>query len=293
LGGLQRRLAALGVKNLHIGTNGEFFLRNDWEEIWSQAASMAKVLMTTNGTVLDRAKLEAILQYRDRIGGIKVSLNALTPETWSLASGAKNRNLFDTAMKAVEILADNYVPVVASMIVTAENHHEVEGFVKYWVERQISVNISNELSSRELLSGDPEVDNSLWPYYSCEAINSVLTVDIDGNLGPCCRTSYCFDDANSLDLPLINIDEPVEAVKSKWFEALKSQAYKKACRTCTLFYPRLDRDSDKKSTLYGYKGHTYGLGFQINRRKKKPVPERIVAEMNRFGRRIKNKLSKF
>lgn len=289
------KLAALGVKAVHIGSEGEIFLRRDWEDIFSYTASLFYIIASANATTFDSEKLEILLKYKEKIAAINISLNALTFETWSKINGVKNKALFDQAVKATEFLTDNRIPISVSLVATKDNAHEIEGFAHYWAERRISVNIANELLTQNLMFGDPRINNSGWPYYLCKSINNALMIGVDGTIVPCCRTTYCLDDDNHYNIPKINIDDSLKSIKTQWREILKNKAYKNVCRSCTLFDLRQGNACDEP-TLYGYKGAMTFHGFNILPRKrekrKKSVPARIVAEMNRFGRRVKNKLSK-
>lgn len=284
-----KKIHDLGLKEIQIGANGELLLRKDWAEVCAYAANLGlSITITTNGTLFTDDNLKKLLSFKKNIGTIKISLNALSYETWEIVNGCTNRSFYDTAMKAVETLSNNYIVVFASMIASELNAHEVGDFVRYWGERHVPARITNCIANNEFFAGSSNIDNRLSPYYFCGSQNQALTIETNGQIAACCRTSFCLDDDWSTGVPQINIDEPVEDIKRKWVEALRDKAYGHICRDCTMYSLRAEQKIVEN--IHGYKGviDSEVGGFYTTVKKRKPLHIKAAREMKRFIRRFQN-----
>lgn len=117
---LVEQLHEAGVFQVNFG-GGEPFLRPDFEEIL--AACHKKGIMTcisTNGTLLDAARVARL--GVNKLVAIQVSLDGAKRETCDAVRGA---GVFDTAIKAIKLLAASSIPTSINTVLTTHNASEI------------------------------------------------------------------------------------------------------------------------------------------------------------------------
>lgn len=276
------KLKELGVKNLFVGSDGEFLLRKDWEDIYKYAQSVGyKFILCSNGTLIDKNIVKKLKNYG--VFSVKISANAINFDTWTKVCGCKSKKLFDNMKKAPELLKNMGIEVSVSFVCTDINKHELPEFIEYWHSKGFPVNIANRIQDEEFYNGNKKLNNSLKPYYMCASLGEALMILPDGVISPCCAVCYQYDDANSKNLPVINLDEDVDVIKEKYSQIMKEKIYNNICRNCVLY--SLRSEVSNKFLIYGIEGYVTDYGYTINpkpEKKRKTITQRIKNELKHF-----------
>lgn len=118
-----------GTEELWISGGKEPFTANYTSDLIQFAADIGlRVRLYTNGLLMQGERLEAAL----RCYQIRISLNAIKPETYAIVNGV---SCFDVVMQNLEKLLSNRlsedhdINVIGCMIVQPDNHNEIFEFV--------------------------------------------------------------------------------------------------------------------------------------------------------------------
>lgn len=134
---LVEQLHADGVFQVNFG-GGEPFIRPDFEEILD--ACHARGIMTcisTNGTLLDTARVERLA--RTRLVAIQVSLDGARKETCDAIRGD---GVFDKAVKAIKLLAASSIPTSINTVLTTQNADEIPAMYELAQDLGVSLRVS-------------------------------------------------------------------------------------------------------------------------------------------------------
>ncbi len=120
---LLRTLAAQGLRKVHF-SGGEVFLHPEIFAILEDAASLGlQVNLTTNGTLLDRSKINALADTG--VHSISFSLDSADPKTHDKLRGKKGA--FKATVKAIRLIADSPRPKMKLRINTVVNSRNAAG----------------------------------------------------------------------------------------------------------------------------------------------------------------------
>lgn len=122
-----RQLAELGCYLLTL-TGGELFVRRDVMEILQVVRDHGFTCrLNTNASYLDRRVVEQLARLRAFIQGLDISFYGATPDVYDRITNRPGS--YAAAMRAVHLLAEARLPVVAKFITMRENHEGIEPWV--------------------------------------------------------------------------------------------------------------------------------------------------------------------
>lgn len=109
-----------GVFQINFG-GGEPFMRPDFDQILDACHSRGiMTCISTNGTLITDDLVQRL--SRNRLVAIQVSLDGARQETCEAIRG---KGTFDTAIKAVKLLADSSIPTSINTVLTGNNAGEI------------------------------------------------------------------------------------------------------------------------------------------------------------------------
>ena len=127
----------LGVRYLGL-TGGEPLLRKDLFKIAGFAKKIGlNVTMASNGTLINEKNIKHIAKSFDSVA---ISMDSISPETHDSLRGVKG--VYEKAMKAVELLKAERIPLVVNMVITRENYKEIDGYLQFFSQKNIPVQLT-------------------------------------------------------------------------------------------------------------------------------------------------------
>lgn len=122
----------LGVR--YVGfTGGEVFLRKDIFKIGRFAKKLGlSVTVASNGTLIDEGKAKKIAE---NFASVTISIDGIKRETHDFIRGVKGT--YDLAMRAIDLLEKNHVPIAVNLVITKRNILEVDRYIEYFSARKI------------------------------------------------------------------------------------------------------------------------------------------------------------
>lgn len=122
----------LGVR--YVGfTGGEAFLRKDIFEIGRFAKELGlNVTVASNGTLIDENRAKRIAE---NFASVTISMDGIKRETHDFIRGVKGT--YDRAMRALDLLEKNHVPIAVNLVITKKNILEVDRYIDYFSKRKI------------------------------------------------------------------------------------------------------------------------------------------------------------
>jgi len=286
-------LARLKVFQVNFG-GGEPFLREDFLDLLAYCHSRGlTTCVSTNGTVLDRALVERLLELPAPVY-LQVSLDGARPETNDAIRG---RGTFARILKAVELLAaSGYPDFSLNMVVTRLNVSEVGEFDRLarrygaktrlsrfrpsgagcgtWEDLSLTKQQLRDLSAflaaqPDILTGDSffaltPAERRVLGLRRCGAARMTLAVAPEGSVYPCAFLCYpAFQAGNVRETPLSVVFRESSVLAQ--FRILEPAA----CRMC-----------DRFSACHG---GCPAVGYFLTRRLGVPDPECLRA-VQRAGR---------
>ena len=160
---------------------------------------------TSNATLWDDDAIQTMIDLG--INNLKVSIDGASEETYE---GVRIGADFDQVVGNVETLLDrrgkqngddNKPYVALSMTVLADNRHEKEAFLDYWLPRADSVTFNN------VCLNDVVAEKFFEPErYPCPYLWEGMHILTNGDVVPCCRDNkYEEVMGNAYDTPVLNI----------------------------------------------------------------------------------------
>ncbi len=252
------KLAQLGISELQVIPNGEFFVYSSWEEMLRYARSKGMVIriLFSNGTLLDETVIKKLVELG--VKTLSISVNAYNFDTWKNLTGMCSKARFETALKAPVIAREMGMKTEVSIVVCRETAEEIRDFIGYWKNKCDVLKVVQEIDNSIVCSGISTVNNSFLPYYLCGDLRKRLVIGNDGRISPCCTINNI---ANEEICP-INIDNfSVQEIEIFVDEAYKSKRYLGICRKCSSI--RVPASERKKGYFHGFAGEKTGNFFFV------------------------------
>ena len=165
----------LGAKFYVPFLNGEpFVFPRIWEWLDYMEAENVRFAIYTNAEFMD---VDRLLQYKN-IYYVNCSLNATTKEVHQKIMRGPN---FDVCRKNIEdLIKKSKVRVRVSMVVSEDNKHQVNDFIKMWGRRAKIRDFKNYAGARH---SKTEKTGKRVP---CYALFNTIVILWDGRMVPCC-----------------------------------------------------------------------------------------------------------
>ncbi len=184
-------------------SSSEPLLYKDFGKILKMAeeSEIMDQFMFTNGTLLNDKNSKIILD--SSLTRLFISIDAATSETYDKVRIPVNKKaLKENRLKKIEENVTNFInlrnslgrkiPLVrVSFIALKTNAHEVDKFIKKWIDVVDSVEIQRESSIDlydDLLKKNYDNKKLILKKYNCNDPWAQVSVNSDGTVGPCCST---------------------------------------------------------------------------------------------------------
>jgi MoaA/NifB/PqqE/SkfB family radical SAM enzyme len=125
---------SLGVRYLGF-TGGEPLLKKDLFEIAQFAQKIGfTVTIASNGTLINEKNIKEIARS---FNSVAISMDGINAKTHDGLRGVEG--VYERAMKALELLKSEKVPVVVNMVITNENFREIDQYLQFFSQKNIPV----------------------------------------------------------------------------------------------------------------------------------------------------------
>ena len=151
---------------------------------YAKDKGIIEVMFDTNATLLSEKTARALIEAG--LDKIICSVDGYTKEVYeSVRIGAIFENVLNN-IKRLQSLKKNMgskKPIVrVQMVDTPRNHHQIEGYIKFWSEMAEHVAIEDMLDWEAKEEDDTPLEN-----FACAQLWQRLIVLADGDVLPCCR----------------------------------------------------------------------------------------------------------
>lgn len=127
----------LGIRYLGL-TGGEPLLKKDLFKIAGYAKKIGlNVTMASNGTLINKKNIKQIAKSFDSVA---ISMDSIFPETHDKLRGVKG--VYEKAMKTLELLKAERIPLVVNMVITKENYKEIDRYLQFFSQKNIPVQLT-------------------------------------------------------------------------------------------------------------------------------------------------------
>ncbi len=237
-----------GVFYLNI-SGGEPTMHPDFEQIVdSLIENKMYFIITTNG-ILSKNKLNKILEAKDYLIGIKISLDGYDYESHCYLrrsiNGRVNKSVFDQTLKTIYTIIDNHIPLTIATCLHKKNVYNFDKLKKLileikpnsWFISTISTN-GRSAENKDIYVSDSEIDANYWKKLKKELLRKNIYVNYidmdyanstktDSNFYYTCPASKTFCEISSEGLvspcPLARVNIPDCIIK---FDNIKEKSIK-------------------------------------------------------------------
>jgi MoaA/NifB/PqqE/SkfB family radical SAM enzyme len=127
----------IGVRYVGL-TGGEAFLRKDIFEIGKFAKGLGiNVTVASNGTLINEKNIEEISKSFDSMA---ISVDGFKRETHDSLRGVTG--VYDSALRAIELLKSKGLPITINMVVNNQNFEEIEDYLEFFSKKGVHIQLT-------------------------------------------------------------------------------------------------------------------------------------------------------
>ena len=151
---------------------------------YAKDKGIIEVMFDTNATFLSEETARALIEAG--LDKIICSVDGYTKKVYeSIRIGANFENVLNNikSLQSLKKSMGSKKPIIrVQMVDTPRNHHQIEGYIKFWGEIAEHVAIEDMLDWEAKEEDDTQLEN-----FACAQIWQRLIVLADGDVLPCCR----------------------------------------------------------------------------------------------------------
>ena len=203
---------------------------------YAKEKGIIEVMFNTNATLLSEGTAKALIDAG--LDKLICSVDGYTKEIYeNVRIGANFETVLNNIknLQNLKIKAGSKKPVIrVQMVDTPRNHHQIEGYIKFWGE------IADQVAVEDMLDWEAkEEDNTPIDDWACAQLWQRLIVLADGDILPCCRAIKGGSEklmilGNAHDEPLEEIWKGDRLTKLRTLHKQGRSHEIKMCRLCGL-----------------------------------------------------------
>ena len=195
---------------------------------YANISGVLDTIISTNGVLLTQAMSKSLI--RNNLRKLHVSIDATTKETYKKVRGYDLDKIEHNIHNFIKIRNEHgtQLPLLrVSFIHLAENKHELDLFIKKWVDVADYIDIQEYFSTQNV----DKLSNIKVEKFDCPNVNRGLNITVNGDIRACCSFYSKHLKLGNIDTTSIcNIwhSKEVEAIRNSF----KTKDYYLACRNC-------------------------------------------------------------
>lgn len=151
---------------------------------YAKDKGIIEVMFNTNATLLSEETARALIEAG--LDKLICSVDGYTKEVYeSVRIGANFENVLNNikSLQSLKKSMGSKKPIVrVQMVDTPRNHHQIDGYIKFWGE------IAEQVAVEDMLDWEAKEENdTVLKSFACAQLWQRLIVTADGDVLPCCR----------------------------------------------------------------------------------------------------------